>query len=63
MEQGQKVRVSGEVKWGENYYRVDTMGVIEKWKRGTYALVTLEEVDNDYGVCIHVRKAQLETVA
>lgn len=53
---GESVHVSGEVRWGNDYYRVSTSGVIEEWKRGPYALVTLEEVDNDHNVCIHVLK-------
>lgn len=56
MKKGENVYVKGEVKWGDNYYNVDTNGIIEEWKNGAYALVTLEEVDNDYGVCVHVRK-------
>lgn len=60
LKQGDKVQVSGEVKWGDGYHTVSTTGVIEEWKKGAYALVTLEEVDNDFGVCIHVPKRQLE---
>lgn len=56
---GDTVEVSGEVKWGDDYYNVSTTGVIEEWKKGAYALVTLEEVDNDYGVCIHVKKSYI----
>lgn len=54
------VHVSGTVKWGEEYCRVSTTGVIEEWKKGAYALVTLEEVDNDADVCIHVLKKDIQ---
>jgi len=54
--EGDEVHVSGEVKWGDSYYRVSTPGVITQWKKGAYALVTLEQVDGDHNVCIHVPK-------
>lgn len=57
---GETVHVSGTVKWGEENVRVSTPGVIEEWKKGAYALVTLENVAGDSGVCIHVRKADIE---
>lgn len=62
LKQGEKVHVSGEVKWGDHYHTVSTTGVIEEWKKGAYALVTLEQVDKDFGVCIHVPKRQLEKI-
>lgn len=56
---GETVHVSGTVKWGEENVRVSTSGVIEEWKQGAFALVTLENVDGDSGVCIHVKKSDI----
>lgn len=60
MENGHRVHISGEVKWGDRYYNVSTDGVIEEWKKGPYALVTLDYIDGEFGVCVHVRKNQIE---
>lgn len=56
MENGQKVEVNGDVKWGDEYYNVSTTGLVEEWKKGAYALVTLEYVDGDFGVCTFAKK-------
>lgn len=56
---GDKVEVSGAVKWGDEYVNVSSPGVIEVWKKGAYALVTIEQVDGDVGVCVHVLKQNL----
>lgn len=53
-ERGQKVHVSGEVEWGMNTYRVCTDGVVEEDTGQRKLLITLEEVDGDFGVCIYV---------
>lgn len=59
---GDKVYISGEVKWGDDYYRVASEGVIEEWKKGAYALVTVEYIDGDYGVCTHVLKQDISAI-
>lgn len=56
---GDKVEVSGEVKWGDTYVNVSSPGIIEDWKKGAYALVNIEQVDGDFGVCVHVLKKNL----
>jgi hypothetical protein len=64
MKAGQKVFVSGEVEWGEDgeIFRVSTEGVIEEWNDDGYALVTLEYVDGDYGVCTFVNKSYINEI-
>lgn len=59
LKNGDKVFVSGEVKWGDDYYRVSSKGEIVEWKKGPYALVNLEYVDGDYGVCTFVKKTYI----
>lgn len=63
MEKGQQVDVNGEVKWGDEYYSVSTTGTVEEWKKGAYALVTLECVDGDFGVCTFVKKKYISELA
>lgn len=53
------VHVSGQVKWGENYVRVDSPGIIEEWKKGPYALVNIEQVSGDSNVRVHVLKKDI----
>lgn len=62
MNAGQHVLVSGDVKYGDSTYRVATRGIIQQWKKGAYALVTLEYVDNDHNVTLHVRKSDIKAV-
>lgn len=60
--QGDVVRVSGYVEWGDREYRVATEAVIEEWGKGDKALLTLEYVDGDYGVTIYVDKQNVYPV-
>lgn len=54
---GDKVRISGEVEWGDVYYRVSSDGIVEDWRENeSEALVTVEYIDGDYGVCTFVNK-------
>lgn len=56
---GDEIFVSGEVEYGDNYYRVATRGVIEEVNEET-VLATLDSVDGDFGVCVHVDKTDIE---
>ena len=56
---GDEIFVSGEVEYGDNYYRVSTRGVIEEVNEET-VLATLDSVDGDFGVCVYVEKTDIE---
>lgn len=53
---GERVKVSGPVRWGEDEYRVVSGAEVVEWKRGAYALLLIDTVDGDSSVCTHVRK-------
>lgn len=52
---GQQVRDSGEVKWGDQWIRVASHGVIEE-VGPRECLVTLDQVGNDLKVCTFVER-------
>ena len=54
--EGTKAYISGEVKYGDRYYRVASPATILNWNRGAYALCMVSEIDGDRNVCVYVEK-------
>jgi hypothetical protein len=50
---GQRVRISGGVKYGDKYYRVASYGTIQDIGK-VKSLVTVDMIDGDKNVCTFV---------
>lgn len=56
---GDEIFVSGDVEYGDDYYRVSTKGIVQMVD-SQKLLATLEYVDGDFGVTVWVEKSDAE---
>lgn len=60
MQNGDVVRISGEVKYGDTWYRVSSPGVIMSAGKSK-SLVNISEIDGDENVQIFVENKYIKT--
>lgn len=61
MKIGQEVYISGEVKYGDNVYRVASNGIIQGIGE-TESLITVNNIDGDFNATVYVKNKYINKI-